>query len=140
MQLKIWELCEYYIMEVVTLEGEAFRVVQCLVNELTFFLIDNVVVANELLVPLSLAHFVGFRSNTTRDESVTDSNKALLNKIHFIYLLVLIVNYLVINVVLKMPGKEALGNFEEQADVLLLVQGALGVIEKTSKSCYHIFK
>ena len=59
MQLEVRELGKYYIVEVVTLQGESHRVIESHVNKLTLFLVDDVVIADQLLVPLCLAHLVG---------------------------------------------------------------------------------
>ena len=65
MQLKIRELGEYYIVEVVTLQSETHRIIQSHVNELTLFPVDDIVVADQLLVTLRLAHLVGLVGDAT---------------------------------------------------------------------------
>jgi hypothetical protein len=65
MQLEIRELGEYYIVEVVTLQSESHRIIESHVNELTLFLVDDIVVADQLLVTLRLAHLVGLVGDAT---------------------------------------------------------------------------
>ena len=95
-------------------------------------------IANELLIPLRLGHFVRLVRDARRYQSVTDANKALLNKIHLVDLLVLVVNYVVVQVVLEPSRQEALRNLKEQADILLLV--TLGVVEEPTERRYHVFE
>ena len=59
MQLKIWELGKYYIVEVVTFQSESHRIIESHVYKLTLFLVDDIVITDQLLVPLRLAHLVG---------------------------------------------------------------------------------
>jgi hypothetical protein len=65
MQLEIRKLGEYYIVEVVTLQSETHRIIESHVNELTLFLVDHIVVADQLLVPLRLTHLVGLVGDAT---------------------------------------------------------------------------
>lgn len=65
MQLEVRELCKYYIVKVVALKRKTHRIVESHVYELTLFLVYDIVVADQLLVPLSLAHLVGLVGNTT---------------------------------------------------------------------------
>lgn len=111
MQLKVWKLCEYDPVQVISLQGEALRIVKRLVDELTLLFVDHVVVADQLLVPLRLAHLVRFLRYAAGDESVTDSYESFLYEVHLIHFLILVVNYLIVNVVLKLPWQEALSDF-----------------------------
>ena len=122
MQLEVRELGEYYIVEVVTLQSEPHRVIESHVDELTLFLVDDIVVTNQLLVSLGLAHLIGLVGDATRNKCITDTYEAFLYKVHLINFLVFIVNYLIVQVVLKTARQEALGDLEQEAYVLLLVQ------------------
>lgn len=139
-QLKIWEFGEDGIMQIGPLQCETFRVVQSFVYELTFLLIDHIVIADKLLISLCLTHFIRFWSYSTWDQSVTDSYEPFLNEIHLIHFLIFIVDYLIVNVVLKAPGQEALSDLEKKANVLLLVQGTLGVVKESPEGSDHIFE
>ena len=125
-------------MQVIPLEGEALGIVECLVNELALPLINDVVVANELLVPLGLGHLVRLVGDAAGNQSVTDTNESFLNEVHLVHLLVLVVDYVVVQVVLESSGQEPLRYLEQQADVLLLV--ALGIVEKAPERRYHVFE
>jgi len=65
MQLEVRKLGKYYIVEVVALQRKTHRIVESHVYELTLFLVDDIVVADQLLVPLSLAHLVGLVGDAT---------------------------------------------------------------------------
>lgn len=87
-------------------------------------------VADQLLGALSLAHLVWLVRYTTGNQGVTDANESFLNEVHLVDFLILIINYLIEKIVLKAAWKESLGDLEQQVDVLLLVQRALGVVEE----------
>jgi hypothetical protein len=65
-------------------------------------------VADQLLIPLCFCHFVGLARDAARDESVTDTNESFLYEIHLINFLVLIVNDVIVDVILKATRKETL--------------------------------
>lgn len=96
-------------------------------------------VTDQLLSALSFAHFVRVFSDSGRYESVTDTDEAFLDKIHLVNLLILVVNYWVEDV-LESPGEKTLGDLVEQADVLLLVHSALGVVEEATEGRYHVLE
>lgn len=100
-------------MQVPAFQCESSRVVECLIDKLTFPLINNVVVTNELLISLRLNHFVMLICYSTGQSCVTDTDKAFLNKIHLVYFLVFVVYYVVVNIILKTSWKEALCYLEE---------------------------
>ena len=138
MQLKVWKLGENDPVQVVSFQSEALRIVKRLVNELTLLFVDHVVVADQLLVPLRLAHLVRLLRYAAGDEGVTDSYESFLYEIHLIHFLILVVNYLIVNVVLKLSGQKALRDFIQQADILLLV--ALRVVEEALECRYHVLE
>lgn len=47
---------------------------------------------------------------------------------------------MIVYVILKTPGQEALRYLVEQADVLLFVHRALGEVEETPERCYHVLE
>ena len=108
LQLEVGELREHHVVQVVALQGESLRFVECLVNKLAFPLIDDVVVANELLVALRFDHFVMLIGYSAGQSCVTDTDEAFLNEVHLVHLLVLVVYYVVVNFILKTSWKEAL--------------------------------
>lgn len=95
-------------------------------------------VADQLLIPLSLCHLVWLARDATRDKGVTDTNEAFLYEIHLVNFLVFIVNNVIVYIILKAAGQEALCDHIEQPYILLPVM--LCIIKKSSKCCYHIPK
>lgn len=140
MQLEVGELREYHVVEIVTLQRESHGIIECHVNELTLLLVYDVVIADQLLAALRLAHLVWLVSYTTGDKCVTDANEPFLNEVHLVHFLILIINYLIEKIVLKATRKESLGDLEEQTYVLLLVQRALGVVKEPLERCDDVLE
>jgi hypothetical protein len=130
MQLEVWELRKDHVVQIIALEREAHRIVKCHVNELTLLFIYHVMIADQLLTALRLTHLVWLVGYAAGDQGVSNSNKSLLNEVHLVDLLIFIVNDLIEDVVLKATRLESLGDLEQQANVLLLVERALGVVKE----------
>lgn len=130
MQLEVRELREYHVVKIVALQRKTHGIIESHVYELTLLLVYDIVVADQLLGALSLAHLVWLVRYTTGNQGVTDANESFLNEVHLVDFLILIINYLIEKIVLKAAWKESLGDLEQQVDVLLLVQRALGVVEE----------
>jgi len=71
------------------------------------------VIANKLLIALLFRHFVMLVRNSRRQRCVTDTDKAFLNEVHFVHLLIFVVYYVVVNIILKTPRQEALRDLKE---------------------------
>lgn len=108
LQLEVGELLEHHVVQVVAFQRISLRFVERLVNKLAFPLINYVVVTNQLLVALLFHQFVMLISYSTRQSCVTDTDEAFLNEVHFVHLLVLVVNNVVVSIILKTSWKEAL--------------------------------
>ena len=95
MQLKVRELGKYYIVEVVTLQGESHRVIESHVNKLTLFLVDDVVIANHLMAFLPDCDSVWAVRVIKDKTTVANANESLRDDVQLVHLHVLKINLLV---------------------------------------------
>ena len=106
MEFNVGKLREDLVVQELAVHAVAMDVLECQVYKVAPFLVDDVVVTNELLALLAAPYFVESLQNSLRVRIYSNADFALVNEIHFGHLLVLFVH----NTVYGVLGVEFAGH------------------------------
>ena len=113
--LKVWVLREQEAVEEFGAESERSSVFKDHVDELTFTLIDDIMIANNLVALLLFRDAIASACDTVAHEREPNTDKSVLDKVHFCDFHIFIIDYLIILVRVKIPWHKPMRNITQKA-------------------------
>ena len=116
-------------------QAKAFAIAKSHIQELTIFLVDNVVIANELLTLLLLRHNILSILLTRCKEGEADTDKTFLNEVKLRDFLILLIYYTVVIISHENSGHEPEGDIAQKLSFVQHIE-----VKKSGKRLENVFE